>query len=217
MVAIIVILSLLGLVWTAVFLQRGSLLAGCLAFLLIGYCFGRDLLGFRIGPLPMTIDRLVLGSLLIAYVVKRRLGQMDPKPITWVETAVLALAGALTVSTFTHNWRLDVPGKVSPIWLLVASYLMPLAVFWMVRQVRLTRRSVTCGCSARTASACSQVARRAPRLAPRPTCASVPGGATGIRSGRSPGAAWPRAGGPPAGTGRCGSSPHRQRRSRCPA
>ncbi|MHC4404349.1 MAG: hypothetical protein ACYTG0_32240, partial [Planctomycetota bacterium] len=142
MEAIIFIAVLAGVVWGAVYLLRGSLVHGCLAFLAVGYCFGHELIRFDLGQIPLTLDRLVLGGLIFAYVVHRRLGLSDTKPVTGVDAALLAFAGLLVLSTFTHNWRLDVPGKVSPIWQLVAGYLMPVAVYWIVRQSPLDKRIV---------------------------------------------------------------------------
>ncbi len=139
---IIVIAALVGLVWGAVFLWRGSLLHGCLAFLVAGYCFGHELINFDLGSIPLTLDRLVLGGLIFAYAVQRRLGTAAPKPMTRLDAVLLLFAGLLVVSTFTSNWRMDVPGKASPIWLLVASYLMPVAVYWIARQSPLDKRSV---------------------------------------------------------------------------
>ena len=146
--AIIFIAVLVGLVWAAVYLTRGSLVYGCLAFLVVGFCFGHELIGFDLGPIPLTLDRLVLGGLVIAYAVHRRLGIADPKPITRVEVVLLGFAGLLVVSTLAGDWRVDVPGKVSPIWQLVAGYLMPVTVYWIARQSRLDKQAllVVYGC-----------------------------------------------------------------------
>lgn len=142
MIVVISIAVLVGLVWAAVFVLRGSLLEGCLVFLVVGYCFGHTLINFDAGPFPLTLERLVLGGLICTYLLQRRLGLADPKPPTRGDLALLLFAGVLVVSTITHNWRFDVPGKVSPIWQLVAGYLMPIAVYWIARQSRLTRRGI---------------------------------------------------------------------------
>ena len=142
MIAIITILVVAGLVWFTVYARRGSMLGGCLAFLFVGYCLSRFMLGFQVGPFPLTLDRIMLGGLMIAFVVKWRLGQTSSQPLGWIEKAMLALAAVLTISTFTHGWQVDGPDKVSPIWLLVAGYLMPMALYFMVRQTRFTQRQV---------------------------------------------------------------------------
>ncbi len=47
---------------------------------------------------------------------------------------MLLFGEVLTVSTFTHAWQLDEPGKVSPLWRLVAGYLIPIGIYWIARQ-----------------------------------------------------------------------------------
>ena len=142
MTAIIIIAVLVGLVWSAIFVLRGSLVEAGLVLLVVGYCFGHALVNFDLGPFPLTIDRLLLGGLIIAYVLQRQWGLTDPKALTLADFAMFAFAGLLVLSTFTHNWHLDVPGKSQPIWRLVAGYLMPIAIYWIVRQSRITRHSV---------------------------------------------------------------------------
>jgi len=143
MTAIIVVAVLVGLIWSVVFVLRGSLLEAGLVLLVVGYCFGHRLLSFDLGPIPLTLDRLMLCGLLLVYAIQRRLGLADPKPPTWSDLALFGLAGLLLLSTFAGNWQVDVPGKVSPVWRLVAGYLMPVALYWIVRQSRVTRRGLT--------------------------------------------------------------------------
>ncbi|NQT17665.1 MAG: O-antigen ligase family protein [Planctomycetes bacterium] len=140
--AVIFIAVVVGLVWGTVFVARGSLVHGCLAFLVVGYCLGHELFRFDLGPFPLTLERLVLGGLVFAYVVHRRLGKTDPKPIAREDVALLAFAGLLIASTLTHDWRAAEPGKTSPLWLLVAGYLMPVVVYWIGRQSRLNQRTL---------------------------------------------------------------------------
>jgi O-antigen ligase len=141
MTAIICIAVLVGLVWGTVFLFRGSLLCGGLVFLVVGCCFGHRLINFDFGPFPLTLERVLLGGLIFAYLIQRRLGIADPKPPSRGDVAMFLFAGLLVVSTFTHSWRVDVPGKGSPVWQLVAGYLMPIALYWIARQSRASKRS----------------------------------------------------------------------------
>ena len=71
---IILIAGLAGLLWGTLFLLRGWLPAGCLTLIVAASCFGHAFVEFDLGPLPLTIDRVVLLVLLAAYVVQRRLG-----------------------------------------------------------------------------------------------------------------------------------------------
>ena len=74
MSAIYFIAALVAIVWGAIFLLRGSLVGGCLAYLLVAACFGYEFLHFTVGPVPLTLDRVALAILLAAYLVQRWLG-----------------------------------------------------------------------------------------------------------------------------------------------
>jgi O-antigen ligase len=137
-----VIAGVLVLVWGGVYALRGSLIHGCLVFLVVALCFGREFFRFDLGSIPVTLDRAFLGALGVVYVVQRRLGRADPKPVAWRDVVMLLLAIVLIFSTFSHDWKLDVPGKVSPVWELVAGFLMPMAVYWIARQSPIDQRAL---------------------------------------------------------------------------
>lgn len=142
MEAIIAIAVAAGLVWGLSYILRGPLVYGCLAILVVAFCFGHEFLRFEIGPFPLTLDRLLLAGLIGVYVVRRGLGQTDPKPMRWPDVAMLLLAVVLVYSTFTHDWQLDAPRKISPIWRLVAGFLMPMAIYWIARQSPVEKRAL---------------------------------------------------------------------------
>lgn len=142
MTAIILIAAIAGLVWGTLFVLRGSLVGGCLAVLLAACCFSHAFLEFDLGPVPLTLDRLALVLLVVAYVVQRWLGQADPKPLARVDVLVMLLACMLAVSTFSSEWRVAAPGDISPVWRLIFGYLMPMTVYWIARQSPLTERNV---------------------------------------------------------------------------
>jgi O-antigen ligase len=142
MTFLILIAGIAGLLWGTLFVLRGWLPAGCLAFIVAASCFGHAFVQFDLGPLPLTIDRLVLLLLLLAYLVQRRLGRAEPKPMAGVDYLVLLFAGLLGLSTFTHEWRMTSPGDISPVWRLSFGYLMPIALYWVGRQSALSERGI---------------------------------------------------------------------------
>ena len=75
MPALLTILGLLALVWGTIYLARGSLLIGGLAFVLAGNMFGPQFASFHLGPIPLTVDRVLLVVLFVAYAVHWRLGR----------------------------------------------------------------------------------------------------------------------------------------------
>ena len=134
--------ALLALVWGAVFAVRGSLVAGCLAYLTVAICFGHPFWHQAIGPIPVTLDRLVLLVLIAVYVVQWRLGRTDPKPLGKADWALLAFTAVLALSTVRVEWQDGFPGGPETVMRLLIGYLIPLCLYWIARQAPLDQRNV---------------------------------------------------------------------------
>ncbi len=142
MTALIAILGLLAMVWGIVFLTRGSLLVGGMTFVLAGNLFGHQFASFDLGPIPLTIDRILLVALVVAYGLHWRLGKTQRATPRGADYLAAAFAAVLIGSTFTHAWRVSMPEQISPVYRLLAGYLMPLALYWIARQAPLSERGV---------------------------------------------------------------------------
>lgn len=138
-VALLAIGGLVAMIWAAVYALRGSLIVGCLVLIIVMSALGYPFFHTDIGPITVSLDRMLIPFLLVAYVVQRRLGMTDPKPMMPADYLLFALIGVITVSTFTHDWRVQGPTGVPPMWRLIAGYATPAAIYWMVRQSRLTQ------------------------------------------------------------------------------
>jgi O-antigen ligase len=130
-------------VWLVWFAMRGSLIAGCLAYLLVASCFGYPFLHFDLGPTVVTLDRLVIVGLSAAYIVQRALRRTDPKPLETIDKLLLAFLAVLTFSTLTHDWRVTPGCDAPPLWRLTTGFIMPAVIYWVARQSRLFERRVT--------------------------------------------------------------------------
>ena len=137
--ALVVIAAVVLLIWGGVVFLRGGLIGGCLAVLLAGVCFSVPFYKIELGSLPLTADRLLLALLLGQYILWRRWGLADPKPLGKPEVVLLVFLGVLVVSTFAHDWRTENNRPVS--WLII-SYIMPAALYWVARQTRLSERAI---------------------------------------------------------------------------
>jgi O-antigen ligase len=138
MIVLIALAALAGLAWLAAGLLRGGPLAGALLVLLSGVCFGYSFFHVDGGPLPLTADRALFVLLLVQCAVGRRLGRIAPQPIGESEIALAAFLGALTLSTFLHDWSYE---HNQPAARLLFYYLMPAGMYWVARQFRLDERS----------------------------------------------------------------------------
>lgn len=127
-----------AVVWVGWFVLRGSLVGGCVAVIIVGSCFGY-LFWHAEGGIPITVDRAMIGLLAITYLVRRRLGLADPKPLGRAEWVLLALLAVLAFSTFTHNWN---DGNIQPAAHWVCYWLLPGLVYWIARQSPLDRRTL---------------------------------------------------------------------------
>jgi len=139
MTAIVIIASIVGLIWGTWLCIRGSLLGGCVVYLIAACCFGPYFFQFQAG-INLTLDRLFLVALTGAFVVQWRLGRTDSKPLARIDYVLLTFIGALVVSLFSHDWRsTDVPVVQH----LLNGYLIPLTLYWIARQAMLTERNVS--------------------------------------------------------------------------
>jgi len=137
--ALLTIGGLVAVVWGSLYALRGSLLVGCLVLIIVMSALGHPFFHTDIGPITVSLDRLLMPVLLLAYFVQRRLGLADPKPMMAADYLLLALIGVITVSTFTHDWRVQGPTGVPPMWRLIAGYATPAAIYWIARQSPLTQ------------------------------------------------------------------------------
>lgn len=137
-----VIAAVAGLAWAAALAVRGSLVALGLGTILIGSCLGFDFWHERIGSFPLTLDRLAEAFLLAAFVVQTMLRRTDPKPVRMTDRWLGLLLLYLSLSTLTHDYATVSACDAAPSWRLLAAYLIPGAVYWIVRQAPLTGQSV---------------------------------------------------------------------------
>ncbi|MBS0208442.1 MAG: O-antigen ligase family protein [Planctomycetes bacterium] len=130
---------LIALVWGGVLLLRLGLVAGCASLLLTGSCFGFAFFNLPGGPIPITVDRLLWGMLIGQYVIYRRWGLAAPKPLAKADYLLLAYAGLLLISTFTHDWTIT---RNLPASRLLFFYLMPMGLYVVARGMRVEQREV---------------------------------------------------------------------------
>lgn len=139
MEAVIVIAGIVAAVWGAVLFWRGGLLGGCLAVMLAGCCFGYNWFHLATDPIPLTLDRLLWGLLLVQYIVWRRWGWAEPKPWGKADLVLVAFFALLFASTLTHDWNVE---RARPLSRLLFFWIMPLGMYWVARQTALRQRGL---------------------------------------------------------------------------
>jgi O-antigen ligase len=135
-----------ALTWGAIYARRGPIVLSCVALLIVGYVFGHDFWHLKIGPVPLTLDRLVLMGVLAAFVVRWRHGQIERKSISGSEWFLGGLIAFLAASLLTSG-RPEVvaPDAGTPLWRFIASFVIPAMLYLIARQAPLGRREWLAG------------------------------------------------------------------------
>ena len=108
--------------------------------LLAGTCFGYPLLAIPTQPIPITFDRILWIVLMVQLFLWWRSGLTERYPIRRTELLLLALVGVLVVSIATHDWTVN---RNLPLSRFLLYYLMPVGMYWVGRQARITERGMT--------------------------------------------------------------------------
>lgn len=140
---LIAIAAMAGLVWGLILATRGSLLLGCVLYLVTAAVFGPYFITFDIAGITLTMDRVLLIGLIAATLIQWRMGKLEPKPLCGTDFAMLGLVAVLAISTFTHDYQDAGPADVPIVQHLINGYLIPLVIYWIARQAKLDEREVT--------------------------------------------------------------------------
>jgi O-antigen ligase len=125
------------LVWGTYMAWRGSLIIGCVIFVIMTTCFSNEFLRLDVGGTTWTLDRLYLIGLLAAVVVQWRTGKFSVHRPRGVELLMGLLFAILVVSALSHEWRANLPGQVSIVMRLINGFAIPFVIFWIARNAAL--------------------------------------------------------------------------------
>ena len=142
MTALILMAAVAVAVWGTVVVLRMPLLLACLATVIIASCFGYFFFRFDVGPVTVTLDRLVYPLLVVTYVVRRHFGRTQPKPLTAREWLLAAFVVWITASTYTHDYRTPFLSTAPPTWRLFTAYVVPALLYWIALQSPIGERDV---------------------------------------------------------------------------
>lgn len=143
---VIFFLIIAAIVWTLVLarfklpletLQKFSLLHALgLGVLIAGSVIGYDFFNISKGPIPITIDRLLLGALLALAGWSWLTNRENLRLPNAMDLSLLGVIAILFFSTFTHDYKFS--GNL-PLSRLLFFYLLPLSLYWVVRTAKLNR------------------------------------------------------------------------------
>ncbi|WP_425398896.1 O-antigen ligase family protein [Aeoliella sp.] len=143
MPVVLLVAAAVLLVWSVIVFRWLSPVGVAVATVAVGYVFGHEFWNLHLGPLPLTIDRLLL-VLLVAVVAIRawqgRITWQGPLPVDW---AIIALLGWLTVSCIASNMGSGVELPTSPYFRLLFAFWLPAMLYLCVRLTPLSTRTTT--------------------------------------------------------------------------
>ncbi len=131
------IFALAASVWGLIWAQRTSLLVGCGLLLAVGYVLGHEFWNLKAGPLSITLDRAILVLLLAAFAIQSRMGRIQFRSLTGTDYLLGALLVLLVVSALFSGTPDIVTGVTSKWGRLLASFLLPAVLYWMIRQLSI--------------------------------------------------------------------------------
>ncbi len=141
MEAMLIICAMAALVWGLVYLRQGSLLLGGTAFVVLGYVFNHHLWSTGVGPISLTLGRVLLVVLVGVLGWRWYGGRVERRPLTGSDWLAALLLGYLTLRYAFTLAPVGVTLNVSPLWRLVASFWMPAALYLVVRNGDLSEKS----------------------------------------------------------------------------
>ncbi len=139
---IILMLALVGIVWSLVFALRGSLYCGLVVYLICACCLSGRFWSVDAAGFTWSMDRFVLALLIVVFAVRWAMGRIVLKPFTHHEGLLAGFVALLFVSTFTHEWRAMGPDNESPLIHLINGYMIPGVIFFMARHASIGEREL---------------------------------------------------------------------------
>jgi N-acetylglucosaminyldiphosphoundecaprenol N-acetyl-beta-D-mannosaminyltransferase len=126
--------------WGVICARRGSLLVGCGLLLAVGYALGHEFWNAKVGPLPITFDRVLLIGLVTAFAFQWRYGGLSLRPWTGSDWTLAAMLAVFAVSALLSGQPEITDGVTSKWGRLVTSFLIPALLYGIIRQLDITRR-----------------------------------------------------------------------------
>lgn len=105
-----------------------------LIVLITGSVLSSEFFSLPAGPIPITIDRLLLLGMMALFGMLLFVGREELRPLNRADVIILALVTFITFSAFSHDWKFQ---RNLPVSRLLFFNLMPIALYWVLRTSRL--------------------------------------------------------------------------------
>jgi hypothetical protein len=132
-------------VWFAVlfryrqWIRLNPVLVGGVSTIFVGTVFGHTFFNMSLGPLPITLDRLLLGLVALVFLWQFFNRRDEFKGFDRTDAVVLGFLGMLGVSTFTHDWSFR---ENMPLAQLLFFNFLPICLYFMLKNTHLSKRDL---------------------------------------------------------------------------
>jgi exopolysaccharide biosynthesis WecB/TagA/CpsF family protein len=139
MPVVFTVLALAAIVWIAICVHRASLAFCCSLLLVASYVLGYEFWHADAGPLPITLDRLILGGILGSFAIQWRLGRLTLRPLSCCDFLLLTTVAFFIVSALISGQAEFSEGATSKWGRLATSLVFPALLYFILRQAPLCR------------------------------------------------------------------------------
>ncbi|MHB8902887.1 MAG: O-antigen ligase family protein, partial [Thermoguttaceae bacterium] len=126
--------------WAAVLFRRGGLAASCLFVLGTGVCLGPFFFHASVGPVQISLDRLLWLALMACYPLARVTGGSVARPLDRADVVLGGFYLVVVASVLAFDFR---HADSRPVSQLLFYHVLPLGIYWVARHAIYTRRTVT--------------------------------------------------------------------------
>lgn len=119
--------------------QFSPIVVGGVATVLVGTVLGHGFFNTNIGPIPITLDRLLLGAVALVFLFRYLRLQEEFRGFDRTDIVVLGFLMVLTLSTFTHDWGFR---DNLPISQLLFFVLLPVCLYFVIKHCHLSDRDL---------------------------------------------------------------------------
>ena len=114
---------------------------GCIGVLLIGSVFGHEFFNLKIGPLPITLDRVMLGGIIAMFAWQFLNHRQDLDLFNRVDMAILVWLVVITLSALTHKFTVM---DNMPLSRLLFFNWVPVSLYFAIRWCRVKTFDLKC-------------------------------------------------------------------------
>lgn len=142
MTFVLFIAAVAGLMGALVYARNASLILTTLLALVVGYVFGHSFWNMNVGPIPLTLDRVMLLGIAGLFVWRLRWGKLSAAPLAIVDWGFAVVLVWLTFSTLTSQPEDSSVLPKSPYWRLLVSFWTPAFLFAVTRCSPLNDKTI---------------------------------------------------------------------------